>query len=70
MAKKNKFPKTVFGVRTTDLGDDPVVIVFESLDEIPEEYADQQVGVYELRAVGKFEVEKSINGKALKVGKK
>jgi len=66
MAKKNKFPKTLIAFNTTDLGDDEVLLCAETPEDISEEFADQPVGIYQLIAVGKFNVEKSIDGKAVK----
>lgn len=72
MAKKNKFPKTLFVFHATDVGDDPILISSNSPEAIGEENAGEPIGVYELIAVGKLEVEKTISGvaiKKLKVGK-
>lgn len=61
--KKNKLPKTLYAVRLDDGGDECIMTVRE-LHEISEDFHGDIVGVYELRATGKLNVEKK-----LKVGR-
>lgn len=73
MAKKKSFPKTLFAFETTDIADDPIILTAETPEDISEEYADSPVAVYQLIAVGKLNVEKSIDAKPVKkisIGKK
>ena len=65
MAKK-KFPKKLIVIETDDLGDYPILICHETPEEIPEEYADEPVAIYELVAYGKFSVEKQVDAKLVK----
>jgi hypothetical protein len=62
MAKRKKMPKTLLAFRL----DDDTIVCGEHVDEVSEDFAGEMVGVYELRAVGKLNVEKSIDGKAVK----
>ncbi len=66
MAKKKNFPRTLFAFETTDIADDPIIITAETPEDISEEYADQPVAVYQLIAVGKLNVEKSVDAKPVK----
>lgn len=66
MAKKNKFPKTLFVHRVDTFDDDEILITAETPEDIDEEHADQPVAVYQLIAVGKLNVEKSIDAKPVK----
>ncbi len=66
MAKKPKFPKTLFAFETTDIADDPIILTAETPEDISEDYADSPVAVYQLIAVGKLNVEKSVDAKPVK----
>lgn len=66
MAKKNKFPKTLLAYSTEDIDDDPVLLCAETPEDISEDFADAPVGVYQLIAVGKLNVEKSVDAKPIK----
>lgn len=59
---KDKFPRRLLVVRTTDTSDDPILICYETPEEIPEDFADEPIGVYELVTTGKLNVEKSVDG--------
>lgn len=56
-----KFPKKLLVVQA-----DEVLICHETPEEISEEFADEQVAVYELVAIGKFSVEKQVDAKLVK----
>jgi len=62
MAKKKKWPKQLIAMRM----DDDTIVVGETPEEISEDFADEPVGIYQLVTTGKFEIEKSINGKPIK----
>ena len=65
MGKKHKhrWPQKLLVVKTTDTSDDPILICYETPEEIPEEFANEPVAVYELLTTGTFNVEKSVDGK-------
>lgn len=63
MAKKNKFPKKLIVILDSE-GETP--IAFETPEDISDQLADEPAAVYELVAVGKFNVEKSIDAKLVK----
>jgi hypothetical protein len=63
---KPKFPKTLIVHCATDLGDDPVYLTAETPEDISEDFADEPVAIYQLLAVGKFNVEKSVDAKPVK----
>jgi hypothetical protein len=64
---KNKFPKRLIGVRVDGAGRlDDFIAVHETPEDLGEEYDGEQVGIYELVGVGKFTVEKQVDGKLFK----
>ena len=65
MAKKKSFPKTLMVFETTDVADDPILITAETPEDIPEEFADQPVAIYQLLAIGKLSVEKQVDARVI-----
>lgn len=63
---KHAFPNQVLVIKATDIADDPVLLCAETPEEIGEEYEGEVVAVYELKAIGKFNVEKSVDGDLVK----
>lgn len=64
--KTKKFPKTLLAMRVDTFDDDDVITVAETAEDIGEEFADKPVAVYQLIAVGKLNVEKSVDAKPIK----
>lgn len=61
MAKK-KWPQKLI----VALMDDDTPIAFETPEDVSEDFADEQVAVYELVTIGKFRVEKQVDAKPVK----
>lgn len=58
-----KFPKKIFVYVDENGDEDPVLLVADSIKDIPEQYADTVVGFYELRETKRFVVNKSARWK-------
>jgi hypothetical protein len=67
MSKKS-FPRKLLVVREEDT-EEPYLIPFETPDDVSEDFAGQDIAVYELATVGKFTVEKHVNAQPLKLTK-
>jgi len=63
---KPKFPKKLIVVRANDTTEEPYLFCAETPEDLDEDFADAPVAVYELVAVGKFNVEKSVDAKPVK----